>query len=110
MVPSTSRIDKIYVEEGDRVSRGISFSDGSNPALPLAATCQSEKDLSRLDTLLKAGSAKQQAYDQMKTQYDVLKTNVEFMEQNTLMNAPFTGVITGKYFENGEMYPNTLPQ
>jgi len=57
-----------------------------------------------MDTLLKTGSIKQQQYDQMKTQYDVTKTNVEFMEENTLMKAPFSGVITGKYFENGEMY------
>ena len=72
-----------------------------------------EKDLSRLDTLLKSGSAKQQQYDQMKTQYDVTKTNVDFMEQNTLLKAPFTGVVTGKYFENGEMYsgaPTTQPE
>jgi RND family efflux transporter MFP subunit len=26
------------------------------------------------------------------------------MEQNTLMKSPFTGVVTGKYFENGELY------
>jgi RND family efflux transporter MFP subunit len=63
-----------------------------------------EKDLTRLDTLLRAGSAKQQAYDQMKTQYDVTKTNVDFMEENTLLKAPFSGIITGKYFENGEIY------
>jgi RND family efflux transporter MFP subunit len=66
-----------------------------------------EKDLSRLDTLLSVGSARQQDYDQMKTQYDVLKTNVEFMEKNTLMKAPFSGMITGKYFEDGEMYSGT---
>ena len=65
------------------------------------------KDLSRLDTLLKSGSAKQQQYDQMKTQYDVTKTNVDFMEENTLMKAPFVGIVTGKYFENGEMYSGT---
>jgi RND family efflux transporter MFP subunit len=63
-----------------------------------------EKDLARLDTLLRSGSAKQQQYDQMKTQYDVTRTNVEFMEQNTLLKAPFNGIITGKYFEDGEMY------
>jgi RND family efflux transporter MFP subunit len=40
----------------------------------------------------------------MKTQYDVTRTNVEFMEQNTLLKAPFNGIITGKYFEDGEMY------
>ncbi|MBE3085759.1 MAG: efflux RND transporter periplasmic adaptor subunit [Bacteroidetes bacterium] len=63
-----------------------------------------EKDLSRIDTLLKTGSAKQQQYDQMKTQYDVTKTNVDFMEENSLLKAPFFGVVTGKYFENGEIY------
>jgi RND family efflux transporter MFP subunit len=65
------------------------------------------KDLSRLDTLLKSGSAKQQQYDQLKTQYDVTKTNVDFMEDNTLLLSPFEGIVTGKYFENGEMYSGT---
>jgi membrane fusion protein, multidrug efflux system len=63
-----------------------------------------QKDLDRIDTLLRSGSAKQQQYDQMKTQYDVLKTNVDFMKENTVMKSPFYGVVTGKYFENGEMY------
>ena len=40
----------------------------------------------------------------MKTQYDVTKTNVDFMKENTLLKAPFNGVVTGKYFENGEIY------
>jgi RND family efflux transporter MFP subunit len=26
------------------------------------------------------------------------------MEQNTLLKAPFNGIVTGKYFEDGEMY------
>jgi RND family efflux transporter MFP subunit len=33
------------------------------------------------------------------------------MKENTLMKSPFYGVVTGKYFENGEMYsgaPTTL--
>ena len=75
--------------------------------LKAAAYQSGKRILHRLDTLLKSGSAKQQHYDQMKTQYDVLKTNVDFMEQNTLMKAPFYGVVTGKYFENGEMYSGT---
>jgi RND family efflux transporter MFP subunit len=65
------------------------------------------KDLARLDTLLRTGSVKQQQYDQLKTQYDVTKTNVDFMEANTLLKAPFVGVVTGKYFEDGEMYSGT---
>lgn len=107
MVPSTpGRIEKIFVETGDRVSRGdqLFLMDRTQLYQLKLQLSSLEKDLTRLDTLLRAGSAKQQAYDQMKTQYDVLKTNVEFMEGNTLMKAPFSGVITGKYFEDGEMY------
>lgn len=110
VVPSTpGRIEKIYVEKGDRVSKGdnLFLMDRSQLYQLKLQLASLEKDLSRLDTLLKVGSVKQQAYDQTKTQYDVLKTNVEFMEQNTLMKAPFSGIVTGKYFEDGEMYSGT---
>jgi membrane fusion protein (multidrug efflux system) len=110
MAPSTpGRIDKIYVETGDRISKGDNlFLMDRTQLFQLKLQLTSlEKDLNRLDTLLKSGSAKQQAYDQMKTQYDILKTNVIFMEQNTLIKAPFAGVVTGKYFEDGEMYSGT---
>jgi len=33
-----------------------------------------------------------------------MKTNVEFMEENTQLEAPFSGIITGKYLEDGELY------
>jgi membrane fusion protein, multidrug efflux system len=107
MVPSTpGRVDKIYVEIGDRVNKGddLFLMDRTQLYQLKLQLSSIEKDLNRLDTLLKAGSAKQQQYDQMKTQYDVTKTNVDFMEENTLIKAPYSGVITGKYFEDGEMY------
>ena len=114
MAPSTAgRIDKIYVEVGDKVNMNDKlFLMDRTQLFQLKLQLSSlSKDLSRLDTLLKTGSAKQQQYDQMKTQYDVTKTNVDFMEENTLLKAPFVGIVTGKYFENGEMYsgsPTTL--
>jgi membrane fusion protein (multidrug efflux system) len=107
MAPSTpGRVDKIYVEVGDRVNKGdqLFLMDRTQLYQLKLQLSSLEKDLNRLDTLLKSGSAKQQQYDQLKTQYDVTKTNVDFMEENTLMTAPFSGVITGKYFENGELY------
>jgi membrane fusion protein (multidrug efflux system) len=114
MAPSTpGRIDKIYVEVGDKVSKGDDlFLMDRTQLYQLELQLSSlEKDLNRIDTLLKAGSAKQQQYDQLKTQYDVTKTNVDFMKENTLLKAPFSGVITGKYFEDGELYsgaPTTI--
>jgi membrane fusion protein, multidrug efflux system len=110
MAPSTpGRIDKIYVEVGDRIKKedALFLMDRTQLYQLKLQLSSLEKDLNRIDTLLRSGSAKQQQYDQMKTQYDVTKTNVEFMEQNTLLKAPFDGVVTGKYFENGEMYSGT---
>jgi membrane fusion protein (multidrug efflux system) len=110
MAPSTpGRIDKIYVEVGDKVNLGddLFLMDRTQLYQQKVQLNNLAKDLSRLDTLLKSGSAKQQQYDQLKTQYDIMKTNVDFMEQNTLLKAPFYGVVTGKYFENGEMFSGT---
>jgi membrane fusion protein, multidrug efflux system len=107
MAPSTpGRVDKIYVEVGDRVSKGdnLLLMDRTQLLQLKLQLSSLTKDLSRLDTLLRTGSVKQQQYDQLKTQYDVTKTNVDFMEENTLLKAPFSGIITGKYFENGEIY------
>lgn len=107
VAPSTpGRIEKIYVEVGDRVKRGDNlFLMDRTQLFQLRLQLSSlEKDLWRLDTLLKAGSAKQQQYDQLKTQYDVTKTNADFLEQNTLLKSPFQGIVTGRYYENGEMY------
>ena len=114
MAPSSpGRVDRIYVEVGDRIKNGedLFLMDRTQLYQMKLQLSNLEKDLSRLDTLLKSGSARQQQYDQMKTQYDVTKTNVDFMEQNTLMKAPFDGIVTGKYFEDGEMYsgaPTTI--
>jgi membrane fusion protein, multidrug efflux system len=106
---SPGRIDKIYVETGDRVNKGdkLFLMDRTQLYSLKLQLSNFEKDLSRLDTLLLTGSAKQQQFDQLKTQYDVTKTNVDFMEENTLLFAPFEGVVTGKYFEDGEVYSRT---
>jgi RND family efflux transporter MFP subunit len=107
LAPSTpGRIEKIYVEVGDRVNKGdrLFLMDRTQLFQLKLQMSNLEKDLNRLDTLLKSGSTRQQQYDQLKTQYDVTKTNVEFMEQNTLLKSPFAGMVTGKYFEDGEMY------
>jgi RND family efflux transporter MFP subunit len=106
---SPGRIDEIYVEVGDRITTGqkLFLMDRTMLYQQKVQMANLAKDLARMDTLLKTGSIKQQQYDQLKTQYDVTKTNVDFMEENTLLTAPFTGIVTGKYFENGEVYSGT---
>lgn len=100
------RIEKIYVEVGDRVVKGQKLFLMNQTQLMQAEIQQKnlEVDLARLDTLLATGSIPQQQYDQLKTQYDVTSSNIKYMKDNTLLLAPFDGVITGKFYENGEMY------
>ena len=107
MAPSTpGRVDKIYVEVGDRVQKGqkLFLMDRTQYYANKIQLANLEKDLARMDTLMKVGSIKAQTYDQTKAQYEVTKTNVDFMEENTLLEAPFGGIITGRYLEDGELY------
>ncbi len=107
------RIEKLYVEVGDRIVKGqkLFLMDQSQIRQAEIQLKSLAVDLGRLDTLLSTGSVTQQQYDQLKTQYDVTASNIAFMKENTLLYAPFDGVVTGKYYENGEMFsgaPNTM--
>lgn len=106
------RIEKIYVNAGDNVKEGSVIAQMDKTQLH-QATLQLqrvEEDYHRLDTLRKVGSIAKQQFDQIYTQYQVAKSNVEFLKENTKLLAPFSGTVSGKYFENGEMFsgaPNT---
>jgi RND family efflux transporter MFP subunit len=107
LVPSTpGRIEKIYVEIGDRISRGDLLVQMDRTQLHQAEIQLQnvENDFKRLDTLNKVGSISKQQYEQMKAQYDIALSNVVFLKENTVLKAPFEGVVSGKYFENGEFY------
>jgi RND family efflux transporter MFP subunit len=109
---SPGRIEAIYARVGDRVSRGAALVQMDRTQLHQAEIQLKniETDYKRLDTLAKVGSIPRQQYDQLKTQYEVAQSNVEFLRQNTRLLAPFSGVISGRYFEPGELYsgaPNT---
>jgi RND family efflux transporter MFP subunit len=109
---SPGRIEGIFAEVGDRISKGAALVQMDRTQLHQAEIQLKtlETDFKRLDTLAKVGSIAQQQYDQLKAQYDVAKSNVEFLRENTRLLAPFSGVISGRYFEAGELYsgaPNT---
>lgn len=110
LVPTTpGRIDKIFVEVGSRFSKGelLVQMDQTQLQQAILQLKNLETDYKRLDTLQKVGSITQQQFDQVSTQYEVAKTNVEYLKENTTLRAPFNGIVSGKYFENGEMYSGT---
>ena len=103
---SPGRIEEIYVEIGDQVEKGdiLVQMDRTQLHQALIQLKNVETDFRRLDTLNKVGGISKQQYDQVKAQYDIAISNVEFLQENTVLRAPFKGVISGKYYEDGEFY------
>lgn len=114
LVPSSpGRIEKIFVEVGSHVKKGdlLVTMDQTQLQQALLQLKNIENDYKRIDTLYKVGSMTGQQYDQIRTQYELASSNVEYLRENVQLLAPFNGVVSGKYFENGEMYsgaPNTI--
>lgn len=103
---STGRIEKIYVEVGDRIKKGQLLVTMDQTQLHQAEVQLQnlEAEYNRAKMLNETQSISKQAYDAAVTQYEVAKSNVDFLKENTKMLAPFDGIVTGKYFENGELY------
>jgi len=59
--------------------------------------------MGRMDALKEAGSISQQTFDQTKVQYDQLGETLALYEKNTFVRAEYSGVISAKNFENGEL-------
>lgn len=106
------RIQSIKVDVNDRVRKGQVLVEMDKSQL-LQTRLQYEnlkKDLTRMDTLLKFGSVTQQSYDQMRTQLEVTETTLDNLQENTVLKAPYNGIVTGKYYNDGEIFagaPNT---
>jgi len=97
---------------GSRVSKGQVLVEMDKTQLVQARTqlANARYNYRSIDTLYQLGSISEQQYEQAKTQYEVAKSNAEFLEDNTTLESPINGIVTGKYYENGEMYsgaPNT---
>jgi RND family efflux transporter MFP subunit len=110
LAPATpGKIENISVEVGDFVKKGQQLVK-MNDAQLIQAEIQLanlKTDLNRMDTLKETGSIAKQQYDQLKTQVEVTQENVEYLRENTVIEAPFNGIVSGKYFESGEMYSGT---
>jgi membrane fusion protein, multidrug efflux system len=103
---SAGKIDKIFVNVGSRVKQGelVARMDPTQLNTTRIQFNNLKTDMQRLETLRQAGTVSQQTYDQTKVQYDLTKENLVFLEKNVNLRAPFSGIISVKNFENGELY------
>ena len=102
----TGRIEHIYREVGDQVQKGDDLvrMDQTQYKTTKLTLGNLGVEKNRVEQLLKSGSATQQQLDQLTTQYNQTKEQLDFIEMNTYVRAPFAGVISAKTYEDGELY------
>lgn len=102
---SPIRIDKIHIEVGDKVKKGdvIAEMDKSQLVQQALQVENLATDLARLEELYKEGGVALQQLDQMRTQYDVAKKALNYLAENATLRSPISGVVTGRYYDNGDM-------
>ena len=102
----TGRIEHIYVEVGSRVGKGTLLvrMDQTQLNTTRINLNNTKVELDRVTALKASGSVSQQVYDQTKAGYDQLVETERFQNENTFVKAQFSGVISAKNYEDGEMY------
>ena len=102
----TGKIEHIYCEVGDKKQKGQDLvrMDQTQYKTTKISFANLEIEKQRLELLLSTGSATQQQYDQIIAQYNSTKEQLDFLQTNTYVKAPFNGVISAKNYEDGELY------
>lgn len=112
IAPQTAgRITKINVEIGDFVKEGQVLAEIDKAQL-LQAQLQlqnQEVELQRLKSLYEEGGLSQSDYDAIQLQYNVLKTQVDNLVENTTLRSPITGVVSARNYDVGDMYAMSMP-
>jgi len=100
------RVKRLYCDIGDKVKAGFLIAEMSGEAL-IQAQANYEavnKDWERIKSLYEKGTVTKQVYDQTQAAYDAAKATFDKVSASTQIRAPFSGVITHKYLEEGEIF------
>ena len=105
------RISKINVEIGDQVTKGQILAEMDKTSL-LQAQLQlqnQEVELNRLKTLYETGGISKSDFDAVELAYNVAKSQVANLEENTVLRSPINGVVTARNYDAGDMYAMSAP-
>ena len=103
---TTARVQKIYVDAGSRVKEGDLLFEMDDTQLAQAKIqYQVAKDnYNRLKPLYETGSISQSQFDQVKAAYETAEKTYQLLLTNTQFRAPFSGVVTAKRLNDGEVF------
>ena len=102
----TGRIEKIYVEVGDKVSKGqlLVQMDPNNLTQTKAQLDNLETNFQRTDELYKIGSVSKSDWEAAKTNLDVTRTAYQNLLENTKLVSPLDGIVTARNYDGGDIY------
>ena len=102
----TGRIEHIFVDVGSNVRQGemLVRMDQNQYNTTKLTHANLQVEIQRMEALRESGSVSQQAYDQTRLSYEQTTESLAFLEKNTFVRAPFSGVISAKNYEDGELY------
>lgn len=108
---SPVRIDQIFVEVGDRVSKGQKLvqMDASSLTQAKLRLDNQEIEFKRTDELYKVGGISKSEWDAAKMALDVQESTYKNLLENTALLSPANGVITARNYDNGDMYGGGAP-
>ena len=112
ITPQTGgRITKINVEIGDFVKKGQVLAEIDKAQLQQAQLSlkNQEVELARLKSLYEAGGLSKSDLDAIELQYNVTKTQVDNLLENTVLLSPINGVVTARNYDVGDMCSVTSP-
>ncbi|MGQ9642962.1 MAG: efflux RND transporter periplasmic adaptor subunit [Ignavibacterium sp.] len=103
---TTARVQKIYVDAGSRVKEGDLLFEMDDTQLAQAKIqYQVAKDnYDRLKPLYETGSISQSQFEQVKASYETAEKTYQLLLTNTQFRAPFSGVVTTKRLNDGEVF------
>ena len=108
---SAARINKIYVEIGDKVSEGqtLALMDAVNLEKARLQLINDSIEFGRIEQLHKIGATSHSDYEAMTLKYDVSKRTYTNLLENTVLKSPISGVVTARNYDEGDMYAMTQP-
>ncbi|WP_159522208.1 efflux RND transporter periplasmic adaptor subunit [Sunxiuqinia indica] len=126
------QVNRIYARPGQKVKQGDLLLQIRNQDI-LAKKAQveanmveaetafesAEKDLKRFESLYKSGSASDKEIDDMRSRYQMAKARLDAVNQMqkeveeslryAAIRAPYSGIITGKFIQEGDMANPGMP-
>ena len=108
---SSSRINKIYVEIGDKVSEGqtLAMMDQVNLEKARLQLINDSIEFGRIKQLHEIGATSHSDYEAMTLKYDVSKRTYDNLLENTVLKSPISGIVTARNYDEGDMYAMAQP-